>query len=130
VAVNTSQYLAVKVEGVIQRQTRLKDTTGARKVAGVNVMLNCGLQKQEQAKKEANSKIETNVTLEQKVEPHNDFFSAQFLVPFPVSGMYTVNIDTVWLDIEGATWRTGASASVTVKSFEDRSNNTRTMSRS
>lgn len=33
---------------------------------------------------------EPNETLTQTVEPHNDFFAAQFLLGFPVPGMYQV----------------------------------------
>merc|ERR1719318_538023 len=45
VAVNTSQYLAVKVEGVIERQGR--QVVGGREVARVIVKLHCGLEKGE-----------------------------------------------------------------------------------
>jgi len=35
---------------------------------------------------------ETDLSLEQVVEPHNDYFSTQFLVCFPFVGNLTVNI--------------------------------------
>eukprot|EP00092_Neocalanus_flemingeri_P013580 GFUD01014645.1.p1 GENE.GFUD01014645.1~~GFUD01014645.1.p1 ORF type:complete len:959 (-),score=367.80 GFUD01014645.1:93-2969(-) len=129
VAVNTSQYMAVKVEGVIQR------SGGAgghpREVAGVVVQLNCAMQKSQEKPIKTDSKTENTTTnLEQEVEPHNDFFSSQFLVPFPSPGQYAVNIDTAWKDKQGISWRTGAKCNITVKSFEDRSNNTRTVVRS
>ena len=62
----------------------------------------------------------------QEAEPHHDFFTVQFLVPFPVSGLHTCTLDTKWRDGEGRTWDTGSAASLTVKSFEDRSGNART----
>ena len=76
----------------------------------------------------------------QQVEPHNDFFTAQFLVPFPQvrielsahqssyfkqAGLYNMNISTEWKDSDGGSWSTGAKQTITVKSFEDRTTNTR-----
>jgi hypothetical protein len=37
---------------------------------------------------------ESNQTLEQSVVPHNDFFSAQFLIPFAVAGMHSVSTNS------------------------------------
>ena len=71
----------------------------------------------------------TTTNMEQEVEPHNDFFVSQFLVPFPTPGLYTVSIDTLWRDQQGKRWRTGSKSTITVKSFEDRSNNNRSVVR-
>merc|ERR1739845_35479 len=71
------------------------------------------------------TKVETSVALQQEVEPHNDFFTAQFLVPFPQAGLYNMNISTEWKDADGGSWSTGAKQTITVKSFEDRTTNTR-----
>ena len=81
VAVNTSQYLAVKVEGVIQRSKARQQ--GSRQVAGVTVQLSSALQRQHQDTRARENKGDTSVSMQQEVEPHNDFFTAQFLVPFP-----------------------------------------------
>ena len=81
VAVNTSQYLAVKVEGVIQRSKAQRQ--GSREVAGVTVQLSSALQRAHQDSRARENKGETSVAMQQEVEPHNDFFTAQFLVPFP-----------------------------------------------
>lgn len=120
VAVNTSQYMAVKVEGVIQRRA----ARGGRQVAGVTVQLDSALQRSQDGKARE-GKVETSVALQQEVEPHNDFFTAQFLVPFPAAGLYSLTIGTEWRDGEGAAWATGAGQTITVKSFEDRTTNTR-----
>ena len=120
--------MAVKVEGVIQRAGGVRGHP--REVAGVVVQLNCSMQKAQEKSVKSDSKVENTTTnLEQEVEPHNDFFSSQFLVPFPSPGLYTVNIDTAWKDRQGLSWRTGAKCNITVKSFEDRSNNSRTVAR-
>ena len=132
VPVNTSQYLAVKVEGVMVQGAGSRPQS--RTVAGVLLQLSSNMQKpaegkpvkQETAKGESSG---TSTILEQVVEPHNNFFTAQFLVPFPNPGLYTVNIDTQWKDKQGAAWRTGVKCSITVKSFEDRTNNNRTITR-
>ena len=124
VAVNTSQFLAVKVEGVIQRSAvRQRE----RQLGGVVVQLESTIQKQQV---ESKTEVATTTSMEQEVEPHNDFFVSQFLVPFPTPGLYTVNIDTLWRDKQGKRWRTGSKYTITVKSFEDRSNNNRSVVRS
>ena len=75
------------------------------KVAGVMVMLASALQRPHADNKARETKVETSVALQQEVkiklnfqpslkslkvfktqsqvEPHNDFFTTQFLVPFP-----------------------------------------------
>ena len=93
-------------------------------MARVRVQLSSALQRSHQDKARE-SKVETSVVLEQEVEPHNDFITSQFLVPFPQSGLYNMNISTEWRDPEGGAWSTGAGQTITVKSFEDRTTNTR-----
>lgn len=115
VPVNTSQMLAVKVEGVLERG----GGGGQGDVHGVVVQLTAGLQP---GSKPHEGKIDTNVSLEKEAEPHNDFFSSQFLVPFPVAGLYSLAVETLLVDGEGQRWRTGTTQSLTVKSFEDRTN--------
>ena len=42
---------------------------------------------------QSNEKLpDCNQSLEQSVEPHNDFFSAQFLLPFTVPGTHLVRL--------------------------------------
>merc|ERR1719189_2485308 len=124
VAVTTSQFLAVKVEGVIQRSRSTKIKEG-RQVAGVVVQLDSALQEKSKGEQSGKGDV-TTVSLEQEAEPHHDFFSVQFLVPFPVSGLYTCTLDTRWRDGAGRAWDTGTQATIAIESFEDRSGNTRT----
>jgi len=125
VAIKTSEFLAVKVEGVIKR-TGVLDRD--RKVAAVVVQLGSSIQLQKPQTDSKNDVTSTN--MEQEVEPHNDFFVSQFLVPFPTPGLYNVSIDTLWRDQQGKRWRTGSKSTITVKSFDDRSNNNRSVVRS
>jgi len=60
-----------------------------RKVASVKVVLSSVLQSSKQSS-EMMKLQEINQTIEQIVTPHNDFFSAQFLIPFIVLGIHVV----------------------------------------
>jgi hypothetical protein len=53
------------------------------------------------------------------VEPHNEYFSTSFILPFPILGIHSVVMDAAIVDESGATWRTGPRASLTVKSYDD-----------
>lgn len=118
IGVSCSQHMAVKVEGVITASANSKKLSDHRKVATVKLILNSSLQSLKQGT-EAIKVPETNQTLEQLVAPHNDFFSAQFLIPFAVAGMHQVSIETWLVDSEGRKWRTGLKTSMTIKAFED-----------
>lgn len=49
-------------------------------------------------------------------EPHNDYFSANFLLTFPVTGIHGVTIRAAILDSEDIVWNTSAQSSFLVKS--------------
>ena len=53
------------------------------------------------------------------VEPHNDYFSARFLLTFPVSGLHMVNVEAALLDESDALWNAGTKAQLSVKIFEE-----------
>uniref|UniRef100_H2ZCL6 Integrator complex subunit 7 n=1 Tax=Ciona savignyi TaxID=51511 RepID=H2ZCL6_CIOSA len=55
----------------------------------------------------------------QTVIPRNDYFSTQFLITFPVPGIYNLHIGTNVEDGDGVWWKTGAKETVLVKSFDD-----------
>lgn len=57
--------------------------------------------------------------MEQRVEPHNDYFSTQFLLNFSVLGNHGVTVEASVVDESGVQWRTGPRSTVTVKSMED-----------
>lgn len=58
------------------------------------------------------------------VEPHNDYFSAQFLLTFTVSGLHQIYVDTALLDTDDALWNAGPKAQLSVKIYEETSSKT------
>ena len=66
VAVNTSQFLAVKVEGVIQRSRSVKGSKEGRQVAGVVVQLNSVMQEKSKAEQGGKGDV-TTTNLEQVI---------------------------------------------------------------
>lgn len=53
------------------------------------------------------------------VEPHNDYFSAQFLLTFAAAGPHQVYVETALLDTFDALWNAGPKAQLSVKIFEE-----------
>jgi integrator complex subunit 7 len=53
------------------------------------------------------------------VEPHNDYFSAQFLLSFNAASLHQVFVDTALLDTSDALWNAGPKAQLSVKTFEE-----------
>ncbi|KAG7270455.1 hypothetical protein CRUP_022768 [Coryphaenoides rupestris] len=83
IPVQSSQQLALKVEGVVQHGS----TPGLfRKIQ--SVCLNIPLH------------TKTN-EIEQRVEPHNDYFSTQFLLNFSVLGTHAVAVEASVVDESG-----------------------------
>ena len=57
--------------------------------------------------------------IEQRVEPHNDYFSTLFLLNFSILGNHTVNVEASVVDESGIEWKSGPKTTVSVKSLED-----------
>lgn len=56
------------------------------------------------------------------VSPHNDYFSAQFLLEFPVTGLHQVHIEASMVDRDERRWNVGTQqhmASLLVKSYDE-----------
>ena len=51
--------------------------------------------------------------------PHNEYFSVQLLLAFPVTGLHQVIIETLIVDVSGARWNTGPRCTLLVKSFDE-----------
>lgn len=57
--------------------------------------------------------------IEQRVEPHNDYFSTQFLLNFAVLGTHSITVESSVRDANGVMWKTGPRTTMFVKSLED-----------
>ena len=100
VSVTTAQFLAIKVEGVIERSCA--ESQQARKVSQVLVQLQSVLQSTKSERTPSHDKHQDpGTSLEQCADLQNDFFSVQFLAPFPLSGLYTLNLEAKFIDPEG-----------------------------
>jgi len=117
VTVKTSELLAVKVEGVIERTGVLTKQT--REVSRVCIQLHTNIiNKTMDVYRVDDKSLQAETSLEQTADVVNDFFSVQFLAPFPCGGLYTCSLQAILVDAEGNRWRTDVSHSITVKSYE------------
>uniref|UniRef100_A0A8C2IPI1 Integrator complex subunit 7 n=1 Tax=Cyprinus carpio TaxID=7962 RepID=A0A8C2IPI1_CYPCA len=115
IPVQNNQQLTLKVEGVVQHGS----SPGMfRKIQAVCLKVSSTLQ----TKPGSDIKIPLDSKsneIEQKVEPHNDYFSTQFLLNFSILGTHTVSVEASVVDTSGIEWKTGPKTTVSVKSLED-----------
>ncbi|XP_065487189.1 integrator complex subunit 7 isoform X2 [Caloenas nicobarica] len=115
IAVQNNQQLALKVEGVVQHGSK----PGLfRKIQSVCLNVSSVLQ----SKSGQDYKIPIdNMTneMEQRVEPHNDYFSTQFLLNFVILGTHNITVESSVIDSNGIVWKTGPKTTILVKSLED-----------
>ena len=115
IAVQNNQQLALKVEGVVQHGSK----PGLfRKIQSVCLNVSSVLQ----SKSGQDYKIPIdNMTneMEQRVEPHNDYFSTQFLLNFVILGTHNITVESSVIDSNGIIWKTGPKTTIFVKSLED-----------
>uniref|UniRef100_A0A665WFH6 Integrator complex subunit 7 n=1 Tax=Echeneis naucrates TaxID=173247 RepID=A0A665WFH6_ECHNA len=115
IPVQSSQQLTLKVEGVVQHGT----TPGLfRKIQSVCLNVTSVLQSKTGPDYKIPLDTKTN-EIEQRVEPHNDYFSTQFLLNFSILGTHTVTVEASVVDESGTEWKTGPRTTVSVKSLED-----------
>ncbi|XP_028676160.1 integrator complex subunit 7 [Erpetoichthys calabaricus] len=115
ITVQNNQQLALKVEGVVQHGS---NPGLFRKIQAVCLNVSSTIQN----KTGQDYKIPLdNMTneMEQRVEPHNDYFSTQFLLNFAILGNHTVTVEASVVDSDGVVWKTGPKTTVSVKSLED-----------
>ncbi|XP_075725547.1 integrator complex subunit 7 [Rhipicephalus microplus] len=111
--------LALRVEGVVQH--RSPPGSSARTVHKVLVSLATTPPGRSQ-NATSDTKVPPGgdaVQLSEVVQPHNDYFQAQFLVALTGQGLHTVTIDTAVLDAQHTLWKTGPQVSLTVKCHDD-----------
>ncbi|XP_053314662.1 integrator complex subunit 7 [Spea bombifrons] len=115
IPVQSNQQLALKVEGVVQHGSK----PGLfRKIQSVCLNVSSALQ----SKLGQDFKISAEGVrseMEQKVEPHNDYFSTQFLLNFSVLGTHQITVESSVIDSNGILWKTGPKTTIFVKSLED-----------
>ncbi|XP_016835193.2 integrator complex subunit 7 isoform X1 [Cricetulus griseus] len=115
IAVQNNQQLALKVEGVVQHGSK----PGLfRRIQSVCLSVSSTLQ----SKSSQDFKIPIDsITneMEQRVEPHNDYFSTQFLLNFAVLGTHSITVESSVRDANGIVWKTGPRTTMFVKSLED-----------
>ncbi|KAF4018687.1 hypothetical protein G4228_010386 [Cervus hanglu yarkandensis] len=115
IAVQNNQQLALKVEGVVQHGSK----PGLfRRIQSVCLNVSSTLQ----SKSGQDYKIPIdNMTneMEQRVEPHNDYFSTQFLLNFAILGTHNITVESSVRDANGIVWKTGPRTTIFVKSLED-----------
>uniref|UniRef100_A0A8C4EZS5 Integrator complex subunit 7 n=1 Tax=Dicentrarchus labrax TaxID=13489 RepID=A0A8C4EZS5_DICLA len=115
IPVQSSQQLTLKVEGVVQHGS----TPGLfRKIQSVCLNVTSVLQSKTGPDYKIPLDSKTN-EIEQRVEPHNDYFSTQFLLNFSILGTHTVTVEASVVDESGIEWKTGPKTTVSVKSLED-----------
>lgn len=115
IPVQNTQQLTLKVEGVVQHGS----SPGLfRKIQSVCLNVTSVLQSKSGPDYKIPLDTKTN-EIEQRVEPHNDYFSTQFLLNFSILGTHTVTVEASVVDESGIEWKTGPKTMVSVKSLED-----------
>ncbi|XP_034368950.1 integrator complex subunit 7 [Arvicanthis niloticus] len=115
IAVQNNQQLALKVEGVVQHGSK----PGLfRRIQSVCLNVSSTLQSKSGQDYKIPIDSMTN-EMEQRVEPHNDYFSTQFLLNFAVLGTHSITVESSVRDANGIIWKTGPRTTMFVKSLED-----------
>lgn len=115
IAVQNNQQLALKVEGVVQHGSK----PGLfRRIQSVCLSVSSTLQSKSSQDYKIPIDSVTN-EMEQRVEPHNDYFSTQFLLNFAVLGTHSITVESSVRDANGIVWKTGPRTTMFVKSLED-----------
>lgn len=115
--VQNNSHLALKVEGIVQHASR---SSQFRRVKSVVITVSSQPQIRQQSNPDTKSNHDnaTNNMI-QTVEPHNDYFNAQFLLAFPVAGVHHIVVEVAVLDENGDMWKTGPRYVMSAKLFDD-----------
>jgi len=114
VTLTLGSQLAVKVEGIVQGSSQHRLT---RQVRAVQVTVTSQFNANPVAPD--GKVVDSGMCLSKTVEPHNDYFSSQFLLSFTCAGAHQVSVDTAMMDSSGALWNAGPKAQFSVKTFEE-----------
>lgn len=113
--ISVESQMALKIEGVIRHG---QNPGLFRKVQSITLLVAIS---SEGRKETTDLKSFCNPPagpLHQTVEPHNDYFSTQFLLAFPLPNLYTVTVTVGVVDEKGRRWETGPHTSLLVKALE------------
>ncbi|KAK7492311.1 hypothetical protein BaRGS_00016408 [Batillaria attramentaria] len=119
VLIRSDTSLTLKVEGVIQKGER---PALFRSVKAVSVTVTTNLVNRapsQQSTPASKNPEKTSVQLSQTVEPHNEYFSTSFVLPFPTLGVHSMLLEAAIVDETGACWKTGPRTTLSVKSYDD-----------
>ncbi|RUS76425.1 hypothetical protein EGW08_015816, partial [Elysia chlorotica] len=117
VSLRADTNLSLKVEGVVQRGDR---PALFRHVKSVTISVSTALiSRSSVTNPNIKGNESTSVQLSQTVEPHNDYFSTSFILPFPALGIHTAKVDAGVVDENGVIWNTGPTTTITIKSHDD-----------
>uniref|UniRef100_A0A0B6ZER7 Integrator complex subunit 7 C-terminal domain-containing protein n=2 Tax=Arion vulgaris TaxID=1028688 RepID=A0A0B6ZER7_9EUPU len=110
-------HLSLKVEGVVQRGER---PALFRQVRSVVISVSTSLVSRSSSTNLSSKTNETtSIQLSQTVQPHNDYFSTSFVLPFSVLGIHTTKVEAGVVDENGVVWNTGPRSTVTVRSYDE-----------
>uniref|UniRef100_T1J6J8 Integrator complex subunit 7 n=1 Tax=Strigamia maritima TaxID=126957 RepID=T1J6J8_STRMM len=117
ITIQSNSHFALKVEGVIQHGARKRMF---RKVSSIILNVSSVTQASNRPH-QTDSKTSSDATnsMTQTVEPHNDYFNAQFLLAFPTAGVHIITVEVSVVDELEEIWKTGPRSSLTVKSYDD-----------
>nr|XP_014347762.1 PREDICTED: integrator complex subunit 7 [Latimeria chalumnae] len=115
IMVQNNQQMALKVEGVVQHGSK----PGLfRRIQAVCLHVSSTLQNKTGQDYKIPLENLTN-EMEQRVQPHNDYFSTQFLLNFAVLGNHSITVEASVADSNGIIWKTGPKTTIAAKSLED-----------
>ncbi|XP_064622387.1 integrator complex subunit 7-like [Lineus longissimus] len=116
ISIQADTHLTLKVEGVIQHG----DRPGLfRKIHKVKIEVSSSLQSRSQTAQDVKPIENPPNEMSYTSEPHNDYFSSEFLLSFPVLGLHMIYIEASIIDENGLLWKTGPRTTLMIKSWDD-----------
>lgn len=119
IIISNTSSLALRVEGVVVHNNTLPSIRKINKVL-LNVV-GSAISKQVNNEQMTAKPGSDSVNLHSVVFPHNDYFQAQFLLSLPLTGLYSITVETCIIDDNEAQWKTGPVISLSAKVVEDSS---------
>uniref|UniRef100_A0A8D8XVY1 Integrator complex subunit 7 n=1 Tax=Cacopsylla melanoneura TaxID=428564 RepID=A0A8D8XVY1_9HEMI len=116
VTIQNSHELIIKVEGVIEKMSRVPQF---RSIKNVRIHLNSQLLMRSVHDASKLPDASAVKALKQEVPAHNDFFTAEFLLSFQIGGSHQIQISASLVDLEDKTWHTGPRHTLTVKVHDE-----------